>query len=164
MTIAFAADTFDAARTDEPALAANRSMPACTVTPILLYPDLLAAVAWLGAAFGFHEHLRIGAHRAQLGFGCGCVVAAQSDPPYPSGVNGTHAVMVRVADLAAHYRRAASAGARIASVPTEYVYGERQYTAVDLGGHVWTFSQTVADRHPAEWGAEPADPSTESLR
>ena len=157
MTIALAARESGAALTEEPALAANRSMPTCTVTPVLLYPDLRAAVDWLGAAFGFDERLRIGDHRAQLCLGAGCIVAAQSDPPYPLGVNSTHAIMVRVADVAAHYRRAAAAGARIASPPTEYVYGERQYTTVDLGGHVWTFSQTIADRHPAEWGGELID-------
>jgi uncharacterized glyoxalase superfamily protein PhnB len=154
MTAALATPRSGAVLTDEPALMANRSMPTSTVTPILLYADLRAAVAWLDAAFGFDEHLRIGNHRAQLCFGGGFIVAAQSDPPYPPGVNSTHAMMVRVADLGAHHRRAAAAGARIASPPTEYVYGERQYTAVDLGGHVWTFSQTVADRHPAEWGGE----------
>lgn len=157
MTTALANRHAGAKPTDAPALAANRSMPVGTVTPVLLYPDLRAAVAWLGAAFGFDERLRIGDHRAQLGFGDGCIVAAQSDPPHPPGVNSTHAVMVRVADAGAHCRRAAAAGARIASPPTDYVYGERQYTAVDLGGHVWTFSQTVDDRHPAEWGGELLD-------
>ena len=83
--------------TDEPAPPPNRSMPANTVIPVLLYPDLRAAVAWLGAAFGFDERLRVGDHRAQLCFGSACIVAAQSDPPYPLGVNSTHATMVRVA-------------------------------------------------------------------
>jgi uncharacterized glyoxalase superfamily protein PhnB len=30
--------------------------------------------------------------------------------------------------------------------------GERQYSAEDLGGHVWTFSQSIADVDPASWG------------
>lgn len=143
--------------TDEPAPPPNRSMPANTVIPVLLYPDLRAAVAWLGAAFGFDERLRVGDHRAQLCFGSACIVVAQSDPPYPLGVNSTHATMVRVANLAPHYRRAAAAGARIASAPTDYAFGERQYTAVDLGGHVWTFSQTIADCEPAAWGGQLID-------
>lgn len=142
---------------DEPAPPPNRSMPANTVIPVLLYPDLRAAVAWLGAAFGLDERLRIGDHRAQLCFGGACIVVAQSDPPYPHGVNSTHATMVRVVNLATHYRRAAAAGARIASAPTDYSFGERQYTAVDLGGHVWTFSQTIADCDPAAWGGELID-------
>jgi len=31
----------------------NRSAPPATVTPVLVYPDVRAAVAWLEAAFGF---------------------------------------------------------------------------------------------------------------
>jgi hypothetical protein len=32
------------------------------------------------------------------------------------------------------------------------VYGERQYTCEDPGGHRWTFSQSIADLEPEEWG------------
>jgi uncharacterized glyoxalase superfamily protein PhnB len=59
---------------------------------------------------------------------------------------------VRVADVDAHYRRAEKAGARIPAPPADHKYGERQYTAEDLDGHRWTFSQTVADVDPASWG------------
>jgi hypothetical protein len=38
--------------------------------------------------------------------------------------------------------------------PTEFEYGERQYTAEDPAGHQWTFSQTLADVHPETWGGE----------
>jgi hypothetical protein len=31
-------------------------------------------------------------------------------------------------------------------------YGERQYNADDFAGHSWTFSQSVEDVHPEEWG------------
>jgi hypothetical protein len=30
------------------------------VTPVLVYPDVRAAVTWLEAAFGFAERVRIG--------------------------------------------------------------------------------------------------------
>ncbi len=36
--------------------------------------------------------------------------------------------------------------------PTTFEYGERQYTAVDPAGHQWTFSETLADVAPEEWG------------
>jgi hypothetical protein len=36
--------------------------------------------------------------------------------------------------------------------PTDFEYGERQYTAEDLAGHQWTFSETLADVAPEEWG------------
>jgi uncharacterized glyoxalase superfamily protein PhnB len=32
------------------------------------------------------------------------------------------------------------------------MYGERQYSAEDPWGHRWTFSQTVADVDPRDWG------------
>jgi uncharacterized glyoxalase superfamily protein PhnB len=36
----------------------------------------------------------------------------------------------------------------------DYPYGERQYSAVDVGGHHWTFSESIADVDPADWGGE----------
>jgi hypothetical protein len=55
----------------------NRSIPSATVIPVLIYPDVREAVAWLEAAFGFQERVRIGeAHRAQMSFGDGAVIAA----------------------------------------------------------------------------------------
>jgi len=36
--------------------------------------------------------------------------------------------------------------------PADYPYGERQYTAEGLAGHCWTFSQSIADVAPEEWG------------
>ena len=45
----------------------NRSIPQATVVPVLIYPDVRAAVDWLSTAFGFVERVRIGEdHRAQL--------------------------------------------------------------------------------------------------
>ena len=64
----------------------------------------------------------------------------------------THSVIVRVEDADAHCRQARAAGARIVREPTDFEYGERQYTAEDPAGHQWTFSQTLADVAPEEWG------------
>jgi uncharacterized glyoxalase superfamily protein PhnB len=126
----------------------NRSIPESVIMPVLVYADVRAAVAWLGAAFGCVERLRIGEHRAQLALGGGHFVAADG----PSVGPGPSLLLVRVADVDAHCRRAEAAGARIVSPPANHVYGERQYTAEDLAGHRWTFSQTVADVDPASWG------------
>ena len=52
----------------------NRSMPASTVIPVLAYPSVPEAIAWLAAAFGFTLRLGIGDHRAQLNAGDGAVV------------------------------------------------------------------------------------------
>jgi uncharacterized glyoxalase superfamily protein PhnB len=133
----------------------NRSIPAATVIPVLIYPDVRAAVAWLEAAFGFVEHVQIGDdHRAQLGFGDGAVIIGDvrrdHKPPRPG--ESTHAVMVRVDDARAHCARAREHGARILMEPTDFEYGERQYSAEDLAGHRWTFSETIADVAPEEWG------------
>ncbi|HVX04614.1 MAG TPA: VOC family protein [Rhodanobacteraceae bacterium] len=131
----------------------NRSMLANAVVPCLNYPDVRAAADWLCKAFGFRERLRIADHRSQLQLGTageGVVVSQGPKPWLP--IDSTHAVMIRVGDLARHHRQAGSAGARIVSPVTTYPYGERQYTAVDPWGHVWVFSETVADVDPEAWG------------
>ena len=71
----------------------NRSAPSAAVIPILVYPDVRAAVEWLQTVFGFVERVQI-----------------------------------------------------------DYEYGERQYETEDLAGHRWTFSQTLRDVAPEEWG------------
>lgn len=132
----------------QPSAPQNRSIPDSVVMPVLVYADVRAAVAWLAAAFGCVERLRIGEHRSQLALGGGHLVAADG----PSAGPARSAVLVRVADVDAHYRRAVEAGARVVAPPADHLYGERQYTAEDLAGHRWTFSQTVADVDPASWG------------
>ena len=44
----------------------NRSVPPCTVIPVLIYPDPGAAAEWLSQAFGFAVRLRIANHRVQM--------------------------------------------------------------------------------------------------
>ena len=136
---------------------ANRSLPAATVIPVLVYPDVRAAVAWLCAAFGFTERLRIGEdHRSQLRVGDGAVIVADvsGDRHAPRPGDGAHSVIVRVADARAHCERARQSGARIVMEPTDMMYGERQYSAEDHAGHRWTFSETLADVDPQTWGGE----------
>lgn len=128
-------------------------MPSSVVIPVLSYPDVREAVDWLCRVFGFVERLRIGDHRSQLNFGDGAVVVAGGQ----AGGAG-HSIMVRVADIDGHFERAKQAGARIVGPPTDFPYGERQYTAEDLGGHLWTFSQTVSDVDPASWGGQLFEP------
>ncbi len=125
--------------------------------PVLTYPDVRAAVAWLGAAFGFTDQVRIGEdHRAQLSVGDGAVIVADTGgnrrPPDPTVI--THSVMVRVADVQDQFERASHQGAVIVSEPTEFSYGERQCTVQDPWGHQWTLSQTIADVAPEEWGGQ----------
>jgi uncharacterized glyoxalase superfamily protein PhnB len=133
----------------------NRSAPEATVVPVLVYPDVRAAVDWLREAFGIEERLFIGEnHRAQLRFGDGNLIAAdvggERQAPQPGVV--THSVMVRVEDACGHCERARAHGATILAEPADFMYGERQYTAADLAGHRWTFTETLADVAPEEWG------------
>jgi uncharacterized glyoxalase superfamily protein PhnB len=133
----------------------NRSIPSPTVIPVLIYPDVREAVAWLSAAFGFVERLRIGEnHRSQLEVGDGAVILGdvRNDQRPPRPGEATHSVVVRVADVDAHSAQARAHGARILMEPTDFEYGERQYRAEDHAGHQWTFSQTLRDVDPAEWG------------
>jgi uncharacterized glyoxalase superfamily protein PhnB len=133
----------------------NRSIPTAVVVPVLIYPDVREAVAWLAAAFGFVERVQIGEdHRSQLSFGEGAViigdVRGDRRPPRPG--ESTHSVMVRVDDVDGHCARAREQGARILQEPTDFEYGERQYTAEDPAGHRWTFSETLDDVAPETWG------------
>jgi len=142
--------------------ARNRSIPAATVIPVLVYPDVRSAVDWLTAAFGFAERVRIGEdHRAQLSIGAdGAMIVAdvsgERQPPQP-GVR-THVIKVRVADVDAQFERARAHGARVHEAPAEYQYGERQCTVEDLAGHRWEFTQTVRDVAPEEWGGRAIRP------
>ena len=141
---------------------ANRSIPPVTVIPVLAYPDARAAVAWLTSAFGAVEHVRIGdGHRAQLSIGDGAFVAAEATSarrPPASGDPVSISIMVRVEDARAHCARARDAGAVIVDEPTDHVYGERQYSAEDLAGHRWTFTESVADVAPEEYGSTTVEP------
>ena len=135
---------------------ANRSIPCSTVIPELAYADVGEAANWLCSAFGFTVRLRIANHRVQMNVGDGAVVLTELRRPVgsgpPAGSDSAHSVMVRVADLDTHWRRATAFGARVLREPETHPYSERQYTAVDSGGHVWTFSQSIADVVPETWG------------
>jgi uncharacterized glyoxalase superfamily protein PhnB len=141
---------------------ANRSIPRCTVIPELAYPDIGEAIDWLCDAFGFSLRLRIGNHRAQLNVGDGAVVLTEQrggdgeDSSRAAELQPRrgfqHSVMVRVENIDYHHEHAKQRGARILRHPADYSYGERQYTAEDLVGRCWTFSQSIADVAPEEWG------------
>jgi uncharacterized glyoxalase superfamily protein PhnB len=134
----------------------NRSAPPATVTPVLIYPDVRAAVAWLESAFGFAERVRIGdGHRAQLRVGTdGAVVVAEvgSDRVAPGDGVVTQIVKVRVPDVDAAFARARESGARVIEELQTWEYGERSGVVEDLAGHRWELTQTVRDVEPEEWG------------
>jgi uncharacterized glyoxalase superfamily protein PhnB len=140
-------------------LPVNRTMPSCSIIPVLGYPSVPEAIEWLHRTFGFTERWRVGTHRAQMAFGDGAVALTQQRP-VDAGQSNTaatvntpaHSIMVRIADVETHYEHAKQQGANILQAPTDYPYGEKQYTIEDIGGHIWTFSQSIADLAPEEWG------------
>jgi len=140
-----------------PAVKTNRSAPPATVTPVLVYPDVRAAVAWLESAFGFEERVRIGdGHRSQLRVGeDGAVVVAGDDGgdrTVPARNAVTHVIKVRVPDVEAAFARARGHGAHVVEEPMTWEYGERSGVVEDLAGHRWELTQSVRDVEPEEWG------------
>ena len=145
----------------------NRSAPTSTVVPVLVYEDVEKAIDWLCRAFGFAERLRAAGPggrvlHAQLSIGDGDVMigasGAEFRPPHPNEVN--QYVLVRVPDVDGHFDHSKRFGARIVHPPSNTPFGERVYTVEDLAGHRWTFSQSVADVIPEQWGATPARQKT----
>lgn len=120
-------------------------MPASTVIPVLHYFNVGEAVERLQRAFGFELRLRIGDHRAQMKVGDGDFVIAQGEP-------GMMQIMVRVEDAREMYERALGSGFETSVAPVDFPYGERQFSVQDHAGYIWTFSQSIADVDPAEWG------------
>jgi uncharacterized glyoxalase superfamily protein PhnB len=135
----------------------NRSMPTDVLIPVIAYPSVSEAVAWLADAFGFTLRWQVGTHRAQVGVGPTAAIAIVAGEVTP----GADHVMVRVEDIDAHRARAEAAGARVTEIG-EFPYGERQYTATDFAGRSWVFTESVADVAPSDWGAttpeRPGDP------
>ncbi len=128
---------------------ANRSMPPGVIIPTLGYSDVRAAATWICRVFGFAERLRIGDHRIQLTFrGTSLVVTeGKSD-------GAGHGVMVAVEGIDAHYAHVLACGVTTATPPRTEIYGERQYTVVDPGGHRWVFTQSISDVDPATYSGE----------
>ena len=142
----------------------NRSAPPGPVVPQLCYRDTNVASEWLCRVFGFHEVLRWGERdkpSVQLAVGDGAIFVRpprageglserEMRPPLPS--EGSHSLLVPVHEVDKHYRQAMSHGPRLQrELQTYPLIGERQYTVLDLDGHVWTFTQSVADVDPSAW-------------
>ena len=123
----------------------NRSIPSSTVIPEVPYRDVSEAAGWLAAVFGFTVRVRIGDHRVQMNVGDGAIVVVEGEPQ-------ASRLLVRVENADEHHRRASAAGADVLRTPADHPFGERQYNVRDFAGHYWTFSQSIADVAPEEWG------------
>ena len=120
-----------------------------TIFPILRYNDARGAIRWLCATFGFVEVFSVPesgkiVRHAQLKLGTNIIMLGSVRPddgmtsPQALGV-ATQALCVYVDNLDAHFERARSAGADIASPPNDTDFGSREYHARDIEGHLWTF-------------------------
>jgi uncharacterized glyoxalase superfamily protein PhnB len=141
----------------------SRTTGSASVVPELVYGDVDQAVGWLCETFGFTELWRAGGHRARVAYGNGVLILADADVQYGWAMPDrdglrSHAVLVKVEDVNAHHDHARQRGAQILSPPTDYPYGERQYSVADLAGHHWTFTQAIADLAPEDWGGTSRPP------
>ena len=126
-----------------------------TIYPILRYNDARGAIESLCAMFGFvevfsapesgqfvrHAQLKLGSNIVMIG-------SIRSDErmasPQALG-SATQALCVYVEDLDAHFERAQAAGAQITSPIRTTDFGWREYHALDIEGHPWTFSTNLPD-------------------
>jgi uncharacterized glyoxalase superfamily protein PhnB len=124
-----------------------KTMPESTIIPVLTYPDLNEAILWLKNILGFKERWRIGDHRAQLTLGNCTIAVTAGSSKHPASL------LVSVQGIDDHFVKTQFRGVNIIAPPTDHFYGERQYTIEDIGGHLWTLSETIKDLTPEDWGA-----------
>ena len=134
------------------------------VIPMIGYEEPASAIEFLSSAFGFEEDPaerytepdgRI--THAQLSLGDATIMLANPTPEYvspkthrrecdraarmydnPWVIDGN---LVMIDDVDAHCERARAAGATILREPADPGIGHRLYSAEDLEGHRWMFSE-----------------------
>ena len=140
-----------------------------TIVPMLAYEDAAGAIAWLKEAFGFIEDEAARftdddgtVTHAELDVGDSSVVfLATPTPDYQSPKHHRQqcepaakwsqvpwvidGLMVQVPDVDAHHERARAAGAEVLRGPESNAdIGVRLYTAEDVEGHRWMFTQPLS--------------------
>jgi uncharacterized glyoxalase superfamily protein PhnB len=128
----------------------------------------MAALEWLQQAFGLELGMLLTDNEGRLAHseltwqGAAITVggewsstqllgpAALKSPASLGGV-GTQFIRLHLeSGIDEHCERARAAGARITQEPQTQFYGARTYRALDLEGHIWTFSQEVESVSLAE--------------
>lgn len=144
----------------------NRSVPARTLLPHVVYDNVAEASRWLASTFGFREHFRYGdpadPSGAQVHLGDAWIMLRKSRPGSATPVNAgfeTQSLTIFIEDVDAHHERSQLSGARIVEDLHVTEYGEHQYAVLDFAGHHWLFSRHVRDVNPEEWGAVVAEPA-----
>src|SRR5215475_3288799 len=124
------------------------------IFPMLAYDDAPAAIDFLRAAFGFKETFRMQSPDGNIGHAemalngnqvwlattwkAGGLASPKDLPAMPCQL------FCEVADVDAHYRQAAAAGAVVVAEPEDQPYGFRMYRAMDPEGHRWLFASKIA--------------------
>jgi uncharacterized glyoxalase superfamily protein PhnB len=124
-----------------------------TLIPSLRYRNALAAIEWLGRAFGLEKNaVYMGegdtvAH-AQLTYGGGMIMLGSVDnggeysklmvQPDEIGLRETKGIYLVVPDADAVYAAAKAAGAEMVLDIRDMDYGGRGFTCRDLEGHLWS--------------------------
>ena len=143
------------------------------ISVALFYDDPRRAIDWLCAAFGFEVRMLVEGQggrveHSELEFGDGLIMVAGADDasharehgqqwrdgiasPTALGGRFTANLCVYVDDVDAHCARARAAGAEICREPETTDYGpehwsDRNYAAIDCGGHLWWFMQRLSTR------------------
>jgi PhnB protein len=124
------------------------------IVPMLSYEDAAAAIEFLTKAFGFDERFRMAMPDGSIGhtelvLGDAAVMLASEWPAggvvSPKRLPFVHSQLyVQVEDVDAHFARARSEGATIATEPRDQDYGERTYRAIDPEGQRWIFGTPIA--------------------
>jgi uncharacterized glyoxalase superfamily protein PhnB len=108
-----------------------------TFYPSVRYPDADAAIAWLGAAFGFtagdvHRDESGRVRHAELWLDGAAIMLSEGEA---SGGG----VYIAVDDIDALHERTKSAGADFERELGDTDYGSREFAARDLAGQIWYF-------------------------
>ena len=111
-----------------------------TISPIIPYRDLRAAIDFLCDAFGFE---RAAVHEGDDGELQHVELSMGDDVIMPTGTRtgepGHAQTYVVVGDADAHHERAQAAGAQITMQLRDTDYGSRDYAAKDPEGNTWYF-------------------------
>lgn len=120
---------------------------------ILVYDDIEAAHDYLISVFGFGPselsrdpdgaavHAEIQAGDGEFWLHLESKEFGLASPNNLGGASGSMAVIVD--DVDAHYRFAVEQGAKIRYEPIDQPYGYREYSAIDVGGHLWSFMKPL---------------------
>ena len=111
-----------------------------TISPIVPYRDVAAAIDFLCDAFGFERHEL---HRGEDGVLQHVELRLGDDVIMPAddrfGEPGLASLYVTVSDPDAHHDAAKAAGADVFMQLQDTDHGSRDYAARDLEGNAWYF-------------------------